>query len=137
MFRLPHCFSQDLYRALFIHTKGVCFIKRNQFSVSYFTHSTFFKPFFFQMPCINLQRAMISIRNLLLSCCDLRVSLLSPDEVSIVDLLDILVLVSFSRQKPWSFTGAFHGSISPTKVDFLTVLWSPSKESLVTSESMC
>ena len=55
------------------------------------------------MPCINLQRAMISIRNLLLSCCDLQVSLLSPDEVSIVDLLKILVLMSFSQVEAMEF----------------------------------
>ena len=46
---------------------------------------------------------MISIRNLLLSCCDLRVSLLSPDEVSIVDLLNILVLVSFFQVEAMEF----------------------------------
>ena len=55
------------------------------------------------MPCINLQRAMISIRNLLSSCCDLRVSLLSPDEVSIVDLLNISIFVGFFQAEAMEF----------------------------------
>ena len=42
------------------------------------------------MPCINLQRTMASIRKHLLSCCGLKVSLLSPDEVSIVQSFEHL-----------------------------------------------
>ena len=44
------------------------------------------------MPCINLQRVMSSIRKHLRSCCCFRVSLLSPDEVSLVQPLGHLDL---------------------------------------------
>ena len=129
MFRLPHCFSQGLYRASFIHTRVFVLSRETNFLLVTLLILFFFKPFFFQMPCISLQRAMVSIRNHLLSCCNLRVSLLSPDEVSIVrsfEHLDFGFLSGGSHgvlqeplmvqpcppgSIPWRFTGSRRGRV--------------------------
>jgi len=46
---------------------------------------------------------MVSIRKHLLSCCDLRVSLLSPDEVSIVRSFEHLDFLGFFQAEAMEF----------------------------------
>ena len=98
MFRSPHCFSQDLHRVLSMHTGYFGFIQESQFFffVSYFNHSNLSN--LFQMPCFNLQPIVSSLCKRLRSCCGIRVSLLSPDEVSQSGLFEHLFLHLFLFQ---------------------------------------
>ena len=121
MFRLPHCFSQVLYRVLFMHTRVFFFLqeKTNFCFVSYFNHFVLSNLFFFQMPCINLQRVMSSIRKHLRSCCCFRVSLLSPDEVSLVQPFGHFSFqLSFFRRRLLSSTEASIGTALPIRAGF-------------------
>ena len=91
------------------------------------------------MPCIDFHQIMTSIRKHLRSCCGLKVSLLSSDEVNTIHSLLALHphVLPFSRRKLWSFIGASIGSTCPIRTGSLMAHWSPSRGVTIPSDFTC